>query len=133
MIYLTVEEIIFFNTMLIEEHGGKEMIGVKDIGLLDSAVNRPKMTAFGKELYDDPFKKAGALLESLAKNHCFQNANKRTSLLAMTTFLALNGYMFEMGQKEIEDFIVDIVVGKYSLEQVIMIIEEHSHQMSEND
>ncbi|QGG48836.1 type II toxin-antitoxin system death-on-curing family toxin [Heliorestis convoluta] len=55
------------------------------------------------------FEKAGALLESLAKNHAFHNANKRTAFLALLQFLAYNGYHFEMHPKKAVDFVVDVV------------------------
>ena len=119
MKYLTVDEVIFFNFMLIEEHGGREQAGVKDMSVLESAVERPKQTVFDK---------AAALLESLVKNHPFHNANKRTAFLSMVNFLKLNGYDFEMGQKEAEDFVVDVVVKRYGVEQIADIIKRHSRK-----
>jgi len=128
MKYLTVDEVIFFNFMLIEEHGGREQAGVKDMSVLESAVERPKQTVFGEDAYPTVFDKAAALLESLVKNHPFHNANKRTAFLSMVTFLKLNGYDFEMGQKEAEDFVVDVVVKRYGVEQIADIIKRHSRK-----
>lgn len=126
MKYLTVDEIVFFNLLIIEEHGGQEQPGIKDIALLESAVERPKQTVFGEDAYKTIFDKAAALFESLVKNHPFHNANKRTAFLSMVTFLNINGYHFEMDQYEAEEFVVDTVLNKYSFNEIVEIIKRHS-------
>jgi death-on-curing protein len=63
----------------------------KDLGLLDSAANRPFQTFGGEDLYPTIFGKAAALFHSLACNHCFFNGNKRTAVMALDLFLAANG------------------------------------------
>ncbi|WP_411348822.1 type II toxin-antitoxin system death-on-curing family toxin [Paenibacillus sp. WLX2291] len=123
--YVTIQEIIYFNAMLIDEHGGEEDTGVRDLGLLESAVNRPKQTMLGKDLYPTVFHKAAALFESIAKNHAFHNANKRTAFLSMVVFLEMNAYVFEMDQKAAEDFTVDVVTGACAAEHIADIIEQH--------
>lgn len=124
--YLTKEEVLFFNCMIIEEHGGEEQAGVKDEGLLESALARPRQTIFGEDAYPTLFLKAAALLESIAKNHAFHNANKRTSFLATTVFLEMNGYSLEMEQQFAEDFMVGVVVGDDSIEKIAEILGQHS-------
>ncbi|MNR61509.1 Toxin Doc [compost metagenome] len=57
-----------------------DQAGVKDHGLLESAVHRPQQSVFGEDAYPDLFDKAAALLESLVKNHCFHNGNNRTHI-----------------------------------------------------
>jgi death-on-curing protein len=76
---------------MIETNCKGEVIGVKDPNLLDRAINNPLATMFGKPLYEDIFEKAVALFESIAKNHTFHNANKRTAFACMTYFLFING------------------------------------------
>ena len=129
MRYLTIEEVTFFNLLLIEEHGGKEQAGIKDITVLESAIERPKQTIFGKDAYQTIFEKAAALMESLAKNHPFHNANKRTAFLSMVTFLSINGYEFEMDQHEAENFVVDVVLNQYTLKEVAEIIKKHTNKV----
>jgi death-on-curing protein len=129
MKYLTIEEATFFNLLLIEEHGGKEQAGIKDITVLESAIERPKQTIFGKDAYQTIFEKAAALMESLAKNHPFHNANKRTAFLSMVTFLSINGYEFEMDQHEAENFVVDVVLNQYTLKEVTEIIKKHTNKV----
>ncbi|BCJ87570.1 type II toxin-antitoxin system death-on-curing family toxin [Effusibacillus dendaii] len=67
--YLTVEEIILLNATIIKHISPKEQVGVKDLGLLESAVARPQSTFDGNSLYPTIFLNAAALMESLAQNH----------------------------------------------------------------
>ncbi|MCM3760236.1 type II toxin-antitoxin system death-on-curing family toxin [Halalkalibacter oceani] len=129
MRYLTEQEVIAINLLVIERYSPKEHKGVKLPDLLNSAINRPKQSAFGEEAYPTIFEKAGALFESLAKNHTFHNANKRTAFLALIQFLAYNGFQFTMSQKQAEDFVVDVVNQKYEFDEVVAIIKEYSVKM----
>ncbi|WP_332633616.1 type II toxin-antitoxin system death-on-curing family toxin [Halalkalibacter flavus] len=129
MRYLTEQEVIAINLLVIERYSPKEHKGVKLPDLLNSAINRPKQSAFGEEAYPTIFGKAGALFESLAKNHTFHNANKRTAFLALIQFLAYNGFQFNMSQKQAEDFVVDVVNQKYEFDEVVAMIKEYSVEM----
>ncbi|MFC5714406.1 type II toxin-antitoxin system death-on-curing family toxin [Thalassorhabdus alkalitolerans] len=126
MRYITEQEVIAINLLVIERYSPKEQKGVKLPDLLNSAINRPKQSAFGEEAYPTIFGKAGALFESLAKNHTFHNANKRTAFLALIQFLAYNGFQFTMSQKQAEDFVVDVVNQKYEFDEMVAIIKEYS-------
>ena len=66
--------------------------GVKDMGLLESAISRPFMTSGGNDLYVGVFTKAAALFHSIINNHCFYNGNKRTALLSAMVYLGDNGW-----------------------------------------
>src|SRR5690625_1489167 len=92
VVYLTTNQVITINTMQIHTFSPQEQVGVKEPGLLDSALHRPKQTLFGNDTYPTIYEKAAALTESLAKNHTFYNANKRTALASLIIFLKLNGY-----------------------------------------
>ncbi|QUW20529.1 type II toxin-antitoxin system death-on-curing family toxin [Sporosarcina sp. Marseille-Q4063] len=126
MRYLTSQEIIALNFFLIDRYSPLEIKGVKEPLLLGSAVHRPMQSAFGEEAYPDVFSKAAALFESIAKNHCFHNANKRTALVALRQFLHYNGYSFMPPQKETADFVVDTVNGIYEFEDMVNFIETYS-------
>jgi death on curing protein len=125
--FLTPEEVITMNLYLINEFSPHEQSGVKSPDLLDSAVNRPKQSAFGEEAYQTIFEKATALFESLAQNHAFHSANKRTAFLSLLQFLSYNKYSFVMDEKQAEDLVVDVVNHEYTFEQVVRMIESHSH------
>ena len=90
MIPITEQDVININRNLIETFSPKELLGVKEPNLLNSAVCRPFQTMFSASLYPDIFEKAVALFESLAKNHPFYNGNKRTAFGAMNYFLYIN-------------------------------------------
>lgn len=124
--YITVSEAIEINKSVILKYSKTESIRVIDPTLLDSAINRPKQSVFGEDAYTTIFSKAAALLESIAKNHSFANANKRTGFACMVYFLYMNGYEFRMDEKQAEDFAVDVVKHKYSFEEIAEIIKKHS-------
>ena len=100
IIYLTTNQVIAINTVQIRLYSPKEQIGVKDPGLLDSAINRPKQSVFGQDAYPFIYEEAAALFESIAKNHAFHNANKRTALASLIVFLKINHYRWTMGIEE---------------------------------
>lgn len=89
MKYLTPEQVLFIHSRLIAETGGSH--GVRDLGLLESAVARPRATFDDKELYPDLFTKAAALMDSLVNNHPFVDGNKRTGVTTAGLFLRVNG------------------------------------------
>lgn len=126
MRYLTEKEIVAINYFLIDRYSPTEIKGIKSSGLLNSSVERPKQTVFGEDAYVDVFEKGAALFESIAKNHCFQNANKRTAFVSLLQFLSYNGYLFTMGQQEAEDFLVDVVTHRYNFNEIIDMIKENS-------
>jgi len=115
--YLTAEQVLFIHSRLIDETGGSH--GIRDVGLLQSAVSRPMATFGGEELYPDIFQKAAAFMESLVKNHPFIDGNKRTAISSAGLFLRINGYNLETSQKELEDFTINMATGKASLEDAV--------------
>jgi death on curing protein len=91
---------------------------VRDVHLLDSAVNRPKIVLFGEAQFPTIIDKAASLLHSLAYHHLFADGNKRTALQAVTKFLALNGYRLLWDTKTEYDFILEIAQGLYDVPQI---------------
>jgi prophage maintenance system killer protein len=79
--FLTDEEVIAINLYVIREFSSGEQAGENFSNLLNPVMNWPKQSAFGEEAYPSIFEKAAELFESLAQNHAFHNANKRTVLL----------------------------------------------------
>lgn len=124
--YLTVQEIIAINVVIIQKFSPSEQIGILSQPLLESAVYRPQQSAFGEDAYPTIIEKAAALFESLGQNHSFQNANKRTAFTTMVVFLRYNGYLFKMDTKHAEDFTVAMVEHQYSFKNLVAIIKEHS-------
>lgn len=106
MIYLTADQVLFVHYRLISETGGEH--GVRDIGLLESAVARPQATFDGKELYTDIFEKAAALMESLVNNHPFVDGNKRTGIACAVLFLKQNGHTLHTQNSDLEAFTLQV-------------------------
>ena len=109
MKYLSPEQVLFIHSRIIDATGGAH--GLRDIGLLQSAVSRPRATFKGKDLYKDVFHKAAALMQSLAVNHPFIDGNKRTAITSAAVFLTLNGRVLEATQGELVAFAVAAAVG----------------------
>lgn len=92
MRYLTAADIIKINVMVIGKYSPKEPVGIADPNSLQMIVEQPKQEIFGKVLYPDIYSKAAIIWINLIKKHPFYNANKRTAVLALHMFLAMNGY-----------------------------------------
>lgn len=90
MRYLTVSEVLEIYRRIMEQSGG--LVGIRDIGALESAVAQPRMTFGGEELYPTIVEKAAALGFSLIQNHPFTDGNKRIGHAAIEMFLVLNEY-----------------------------------------
>ncbi len=124
MKYLSAEQVLFIHSRLIDTTGGAH--GIRDTGLLQSAVARPLVTFEGKELYSDIFHKAAALFESLIKNHPFLDGNKRTAITSAALFLQLNGYLLNTNQKELEKFTLRMAVSKISFHEALEWFKKNS-------
>ena len=91
---------------------------VRDLGLLDSAVQRPNSTFTGVDLYQGLTTKAAALLDSLVNNHALVDGNKRIGLLATAVFLHLNGFVLAVDDEEAFSLVMDVAAGHVDLESV---------------
>ncbi|WP_182006354.1 type II toxin-antitoxin system death-on-curing family toxin [Priestia aryabhattai] len=124
--YLTVDEVIDINERMILMYNDNEQIGVKDKGLLESAVYKPQQTLFEDDAYKTIYDKAAVLLYSIAKNHAFFNANKRTALMSMVMFLYMNDLKFTMSDSGSDEFLVRVVKDEFTLETIASIIKSHT-------
>lgn len=102
--------------------------GVRDFTLLHSAVERPKASFMGKDLYPTIFAKAAALLQSLCLNHAFTDGNKRTAWGATKRFLWLNGYHLRAPVPEAADFMVHVDNDKPDLKEIAVWLKKHSRK-----
>ncbi|QQK78399.1 type II toxin-antitoxin system death-on-curing family toxin [Salicibibacter cibarius] len=129
MKFITVKEVIYLNHVQIEKYSPSEMKEVLQPELLESAVMRPRQSVFCEDAYETIFSKAAALYQSLARNHCFANANKRTSHLATFMFLYKNGYELKTSADEMVDFTLRIVTEHLSIEEISEWIQAHTRKM----
>jgi death-on-curing protein len=92
---------------------------VRDWGLLDSALARPRASAFGEAAYPTLHQKAAALLDSLARNYGLIDGNKRLAWVATRLFYVYNGYdLHAPGAEEGEAFVVAVSVGELDLPEI---------------
>jgi len=91
---------------------------VRDVGLLDSAVNRPRASAFGEDAYETFELKAAALLQSLAKNHALVDGNKRTAWLCMVVFCDLNGVGPGLTNDQAYDLVIAVASTQMELSEI---------------
>jgi death on curing protein len=90
---------------------------VRDIGLLDSAVARPRSTPFGEDAYPTAALKAMALLHSLAGNHALVDGNKRLAWLAVVVFLDLNALQVMLSDDEAFELVMSVASGALGFEE----------------
>ena len=124
-VYLTAEQVLFVHYRLIRETGGEH--GVRDLGLLESAVARPQSTFDRQELYPDVFEKAAALMESLINNHPFVDGNKRTGIASAVLFLQQNGISFSAKNADLEKFTLRVASSKAGRSEITKWLKSHSH------
>lgn len=124
MIYLTAEQILFLHARLITETGGEH--GVRDLGLLQSAVGRPQASFDGVDLYPNLFNQVAALLDSLVRNHPFVDGNKRTGIATAAIFMRLNGYRLTATNDELEAFTLSVARSETTPDTITDWLRQHS-------
>jgi death on curing protein len=102
---------------------------VRDYGLLESALARPRASVFGHDAYPDLHVKAAALLHSLARNHALEDGNKRLAWTACRTFLAINAQWISAPEDERFDFVIGVATGAMSdLDEIAAQLRGWSYQ-----
>lgn len=123
MITLTKEQVLMLHNQLIEATGGSK--GIRDEGMLESALMNPYQSFGGIELYPSIQSKAAQLCFGIVKDHPMIDGNKRLGTHVMLVFLALNGYELSYSQKELSDTILSLAAGKLQSEDILQWIIEH--------
>ena len=126
--YISLEEVLTIHQRMLEVGGGKK--GIRDFTLIHSAVERPKATFSGKSLYPTVFLKAAALIQSLIKNHPFEDGNKRTGYFSTMRFLFLNGYDLKAKKGQIINFTLEVDIKKLTIDQIASWLKKHSYLRS---
>jgi death-on-curing protein len=120
--WLSLREVYAFHDLALSEHGG--MRGLRDAGLLESAVLRPKRAyEYGTS---DLAELAAKLAFGLISNHAFFDGNKRTALLASLTFLRLNGTKCTASESEIATFFIDTANHEAGEDELIQWFKERT-------
>jgi len=107
--FLPKNIIIYFHEQLIGLYGGT--LGIRDEGLLESALEQPRAMFDGSYLHDSLVKMAAAYGFHICKNHPFIDGNKRVALVAMDAFLQKNGYEISASEKEAYEVMMKLASG----------------------
>lgn len=121
---LSKEQVIKIHNMLISQTGGSD--GIRDEGLLESALNAPFQTFDGEYIYRTIKAKAAKLGYFLVKNHPFIDGNKRIGILVMITFLEINGVEVTCTDEELITLGLDLADGTIDDEDLLNWIIDHS-------
>ena len=127
IVYLTAVQVLFIHARLLAETGGAS--GVRDLGLLESAIARPRATFDGQDLYPDLYAKAAALMVGLVNNHPFADGNKRVGVTAAGLFLIRNGLQLRAGNEELEQVTLEVAQGHLTVDQVAAWFRRHTAQV----
>lgn len=117
-------QVLMLHSMLINQSGGVD--GIRDNGLLDSALNTPFQSFNNEELYPSIQGKAARLCYSIINNHPFIDGNKRIGILAMLVFLKINHVEIQCHDENIIDLGLGVASGKYDSSYIMEWIILHS-------
>ncbi|MHB8875813.1 MAG: type II toxin-antitoxin system death-on-curing family toxin [Myxococcaceae bacterium] len=119
--FLSVEEVLELHRLQLERYGGAP--GLRDFGLLESAVAQPAATFEAEYLHDGLYAMAAAYLYHLVKNHPLVDANHRTGLVAALVFLELNGVSIGHGSEELYALTVGVAEDQVPKDEVTRTLE----------
>jgi len=120
-IFLDVEDVLELHESQIEAHGGSS--GVRDRGLLESAVAQPEVSFDGVYAHEGLFSMAAAYLFHIVKNHPFVDGNKRAGFLSAMVFLDVNGVAIEHPSEELYDLTMGVAEGRIDKATVAVELE----------
>ena len=118
--FVEVIEAIALQQDQIDRYGGDA--GIRDRGLLESAMAMPRASFAGEYVHQDLIEMAGAYLFHLVKNHAFVDGNKRVALAVMVYFLDFNGYRLDAGHGEVEQLVLDVASGAITKDQAAVAL-----------
>ena len=129
MNYLTPEQVLFIHSRLVTETGGSH--GMRDLGLLESAVARPRASFEGKELYPELFTKAAALMDSVINNRPFVDGNKRMGITAAGLFLRINGWKLTATLDELETCTLRVATVGMKVAELALWLRDNTLSLDE--
>jgi death-on-curing protein len=121
MRFLTIERVIAIHDYMIMNYGG--LNGIRDVGLLASAIEMPKATMFGEYLHPSIYDKAAAYLYHIIGNHPFIDANKRTGSASALIFLDMNNIELSVNEAELEELVVRTAQGQTEKAEISKFFE----------
>ena len=114
--YLELEDVVALAAILFGDPPP-----IRDMGLLGSAVARPRTSAFGQDAYPDILTKAAALLQSIVNNHALIDGNKRLGWLSTAVFLEVNGVKaLRISNDDVYDFVIWVAATSPAIEGIVV-------------
>ena len=120
MIFLALPELLRIAERTLGDYA------VRDYGLLEAALARPRAIAFGKDAYPGLDAKAAALLHSIARNHALIDGNKRLALAALIAFYGLNGRRLTLTNDGAYELVMSVAAGQLDTVDDIAAILQHA-------
>ncbi|MDJ0681247.1 MAG: type II toxin-antitoxin system death-on-curing family toxin [Xenococcaceae cyanobacterium MO_167.B52] len=126
--FVDTELAVAIHDDLINTFGGS--LGIRDKGLLESALAQPQASFFGSLLHSTIQEQAAAYLYHICKNHPFIDGNKRTALGVMEAFLGMNDYQLNISNSDLENLVLDVANNKTNKSTLTEIIEKYLIKVS---
>lgn len=120
---LSIEQVIKLHSQIVELTGGTD--GVREMGLLESAIESPFQACFGADVYPTIQEKGTRLGFGLIKNHCMLDGNKRIGVHAMLVFFDLNGIVLSYTQKELYEMVLAVAGSTMEYEDMLEWVSTH--------
>jgi death-on-curing protein len=128
VVFLTLDEVIALHSDQIERYGGRA--GIRDLGLLQSALGTPSATFEGRFLHEGLHEMAAAYLFHVVRNHPFVDGNKRVGLMALLAFLGLNARRLDATPRDVEELVQGIASGRVSKAEAAVFVQRHLRSRS---
>lgn len=124
--FIDKNTLLIFHKDQLERYGGKQ--GLRDEGLLESALAQPQTSFDGEYVHQNIFQMAAAYGFHICQSHRFFDGNKQTALISMYMFLYVNGYKLVADKKSLFALIMDLANGEVSKEELTKYLKEHSNK-----
>lgn len=125
--FLTVDDVLLIHQDQIDRYGGDH--GLRDAGLLASAVETARATFNGELLHTDVFQIAAAYMFHLVCNHPFVDGNKRIGTAAALVFLDWHGVELDISDEELAEFVIALASSQVTKAQVAAFLHLHSRRI----
>jgi death-on-curing protein len=122
--FLTLDEALALHAAAIERFGGS--LGLRDAGLLQSALGMPQASFGGEWLHPSIHEMAAAYLFHICKNHPFVDGNKRAALICTIVFLGANGHRVSAPDDALYDIVIGVAAGRVSKAEAAVFLEKHT-------
>ena len=123
VVFLTLDEVIALHADQIERYGGRP--GIRDLGLLQSALGTPSATFEGRFLHEGLHEMAAAHLFHIVRNHPFVDGNKRLGLMVLLAFLGLSSRRLDAKPQEVEGLVLGIASGRVGKAEAAVFVQQH--------